>query len=157
MADFGVTLTGLRELEQALRELPDQIAKRTLKGAIRKGGEILKAEIQHNAMAPGIMRTGELAESVEMVFKRNQPTLDPVLQVGFKRPGLSYAHLVELGTRPHILGGAFSGAFHPGAKPKPFIRPALAAKGDEVRETIMAELARGIERAARRLAKRQAG
>lgn len=51
----------------------------------------------------------------------------------------NYAHLVEFGTKPHeirakrgkFLGlpvGARKVVMHPGARPKPFLRPALAAK-----------------------------
>lgn len=35
-----------------------------------------------------------------------------------------YAHLVEFGSAPHIAGGIFKGAEHPGASPQPFFWPA---------------------------------
>ena len=45
----------------------------------------------------------------------------------------NYAHLVEFGTRPHPIGiraskakGKRTGANHPGAAPKPFMRPGYA-------------------------------
>jgi hypothetical protein len=34
-----------------------------------------------------------------------------------------YAHLVEFGARPHIAGGMFAGAQHPGAPAQPFFYP----------------------------------
>lgn len=41
----------------------------------------------------------------------------------------NYAHLVEYGTRAHFLGSSSAGhRMHPGARPKPFIRPAWDAK-----------------------------
>lgn len=50
----------------------------------------------------------------------------------------NYAHLVEWGTKPHSLGksskrkyaivGMQHGAMHPGAAPKPFLRPAFTTK-----------------------------
>jgi len=62
----------------------------------------------------------------------------------------SYAHMVEYGTQPHHMGkGAITtvfkrskkkvnavGAMHPGAKPQPFLRPALDTKGAEAIRTI---------------------
>nr|WP_278520789.1 HK97-gp10 family putative phage morphogenesis protein [Brucella anthropi] len=35
-----------------------------------------------------------------------------------------YAHFIEFGTRPHILGGMFEGAQHPGYVAHPFFYPA---------------------------------
>ncbi len=42
----------------------------------------------------------------------------------------NYAHLVEYGTRAHFLGSSSSTGhkMHPGARPKPFLRPAWDAK-----------------------------
>lgn len=55
----------------------------------------------------------------------------------------NYAHLVEFGTRPHALGrgsklkkGIQTGRVHPGAKPKPFMRPAYLQKQDEALDAI---------------------
>lgn len=39
-----------------------------------------------------------------------------------------YAHLVELGTRPHAIGTGR----HPGTKPRPFLRPAYAANRNAI-------------------------
>lgn len=62
----------------------------------------------------------------------------------------SYAHMVEYGTQPHHMGkGAITtvfkrskktanpvGAMHPGARPRPFMRPAYDAKSGEALRTI---------------------
>ena len=59
----------------------------------------------------------------------------------------NYAHLVEYGTKPHALGKGSklnptkgeaeqSGRMHPGAKPKPFMRPAYLQKQDEALDAI---------------------
>ena len=62
----------------------------------------------------------------------------------------TYAHLVELGTKPHSMtrrnrGGTFKHRRnHPGAQPKPFLRPAFDSKQQEAvtkaREILAAEI-----------------
>lgn len=60
----------------------------------------------------------------------------------------NYAHLVERGTRPHAIPVGAGGAArrHPGAKPKPFLRPALqgqrAAAYAIMLKTMAAEVAK---------------
>lgn len=39
-----------------------------------------------------------------------------------------YAHLAEFGVAPHIVGGRFKGAQHPGFGSRPFFYPAYRAK-----------------------------
>lgn len=39
-----------------------------------------------------------------------------------------YAHLVEFGAAPHIAGGQFAGAKHPGAPAQPFFYPTFRAE-----------------------------
>lgn len=36
-----------------------------------------------------------------------------------------YAHLVEFGAKPHVAGGRYKGAAHPGAQAQPFFWPAF--------------------------------
>ncbi|MFN0133425.1 MAG: HK97-gp10 family putative phage morphogenesis protein [Phycisphaerales bacterium] len=55
----------------------------------------------------------------------------------------NYAHLVEYGTRPHHVGkgsklskGKASGLLHPGARPRPYMRPAYDAKSAEARQLV---------------------
>lgn len=81
-----------------------------------------------------------------------------------KRSARKYAHLAEFGTLPHHIGkGSIThiykgskekpvkrGGLHPGARPKPFLRPAFDAKKDEalvvaerkIREELVKELAK---------------
>jgi len=67
----------------------------------------------------------------------------------------NYAHLVEYGTRAHFLGsGANPGAkMHPGARPKPFLRPAWDAKRDAAiarcREVVLADIEKAVEKRAK--------
>jgi len=88
---------------------------------------------------------------------------------------LNYAHLVEFGTRPHHIGkgddrevslrrkgrnvivgrGHRRGALHPGAVPKPYIRPAYDTKREEAVRVFTEFTARELDRELRRLAKKK--
>lgn len=67
----------------------------------------------------------------------------------------NYAHLVEWGTKPHSLGkgskrkyaivGMQHGAWHPGAVPKPFLRPAYASKREEAVRVFAERLRRDVD------------
>lgn len=61
--------------------------------------------------------------------------------MAFRGQGRSMAHLIELGTQPHsvkkgasVRKGIFVGhkPFHPGTRPRPFVRPAFDATKDDV-------------------------
>lgn len=39
-----------------------------------------------------------------------------------------YAHIVEFGSAPHVVGGIFAGAMHPGTPPQPFFFPSYRAQ-----------------------------
>lgn len=125
MGDFA-HVKGLAELSKFFDELPQKLLRNVLRGSLRAGaGAILpvaRANI-HN-------RTGELAKSLKTGSRI----------VGDKAIGRLYtrnpkAHLVEYGTKPHVItaknrkGLAVGGLFfqsvhHPGARPRAFLRPA---------------------------------
>lgn len=67
----------------------------------------------------------------------------------------NYAHLVEYGTKPHsvgkgskVKGGKQKGTKHPGARPKPFFRPALDTKSHEAMQTFEAYVRADVEKIA---------
>lgn len=69
-----------------------------------------------------------------------------------------YAHLVEYGTQPHSLGKGTrlrqgidtGGRQHPGAKAKPFMRPAAAARKDDAVRVLNERIWHGIMKEAQR-------
>lgn len=77
----------------------------------------------------------------------------------------NYAHLVEFGTSPHSIksgttnkgvagylnrwGAELDGRLHPGAKPKPFMRPAVDTNGEAISAAIEKVLREAIEKEAR--------
>lgn len=57
------------------------------------------------------------------------------------------AVMTELGTKPHILGGRFKGAKHPGTEPKPMLRPAFDNNKQKVVNNLAEIMGRNIEKA----------
>lgn len=60
-------------------------------------------------------------------------TSKPVRKGG---PPYDYSMAIEFGTRPHTLGGFFSGARHPGTRPRPFFWPAYRLRKRPVKAAI---------------------
>lgn len=63
----------------------------------------------------------------------------------------NYAHLVEYGTKPHMIGKVF----HPGAQPKPFMRPAFHTQAENAKNRIIHTVFVELEKEAGRIAKRR--
>lgn len=101
----------------------DAVCKATLE-PIRARTEINAAALRdttHNP--PG----GHLDQGVVTAKIKSNPT-SRVFWVSFKRRARKIAHLVEFGTWPHWQPRRFGGMMHPGARPKPFFRPAFEAE-----------------------------
>lgn len=56
------------------------------------------------------------------------------------RNPVRYAHLVEYGTAPHWQPNRFGGIMHPGARPFPFMRPALEVNRDDAVKAYFTEV-----------------
>jgi hypothetical protein len=67
-----------------------------------------------------------------------------VFWLSFKLRARKIAHLVEFGTAPHWQPRWRGGWMHPGARPKPFIRPAYDAKAGDAVRIISREIWSGI-------------
>ena len=128
MADVHVT--GLSELQKFLDELPVKIEKNIMRGALRAGMNVVKPVAQANAhKVSGLMAAG-LKVGTRVRVGTVTASLKATGPHGF------LAKWVEFGTRAHNIasktGGwlSFGGIFaksvaHPGARPFPFMRPAL--------------------------------
>lgn len=137
-----VEVTGFKELEHALAELPKAVAKSVLRTALKKAGQPVVDAAQ--SLAP--RDTGKLAESIEIKTslsrrqrRRRQKAGDVEQFIGpsTKAP---HGHLVEFGTVKMA--------------PRPFLRPAWDANKDRVLELFAKEMWTAIEKAARRLARK---
>lgn len=172
---FRVSVSGLRELDRALGELPKATAKNVLKRVLLKAGQPVADAA--SAMAP--RDTGELAASVA-VGSRIANSAGKSEFAAAMKGGLGKAAAVGAlrGARRAAAGqGSFAEAYIGPTKAKskragikrivqefgsvkqpgkPFLRPAWDARKDQVLEIIKNDLGDEIIKTARRAAKRKA-
>lgn len=141
----SVEIKGLAELHKTLQELPAKIERNVLRGGLRAGAKVMEAEAER--LCPeglptldGVKRgarKGELKRSIRVTMRASKSTVRATLKAGNKVAW--YAHLVEFGTARHwikprsrkslFIAGLFKEVIdHPGARPKPFMRPAFDGK-----------------------------
>jgi len=141
-----VEIRGLSELHKTLQELPAKIERNILRGGLRAGAKVIEDEAQRlvpvalptmDSVKRGA-RAGELKRSIRVTMRANKSgQVRAQLKAG--NSVAWYAHLVEFGTARHwikpksrkslfLAGLAKELVDHPGAKPKPFMRPAYDNK-----------------------------
>jgi HK97 gp10 family phage protein len=141
-ATSGLRITvDAKELVQALFRLEKVAKKRVASKVIRRAGSPIRAEAKSRVP----VRTGDLKRSI-----RTYVTIRRYTVYGKVESRLPYAHLVELGTKEHYQTRKLKNekkkrkVKHPGAKPKPFLRPAFDSKRDEAvanaRQTLYEEI-----------------
>lgn len=160
MAATTFKVEGLRDLDEALAELPKATAKNVLKRTLIKA--LGPMEAQAEALAPKL--TGELKAGFEIGTKlskrqmaqhRRDVGLTPVMTIDGFRSNPSSAVYVFMG--PH--GSAKSivqefGSVNQG--PQPYMRPAWDSNKISALESIKDDLAEEIEKARARLARKAA-
>lgn len=148
------SVTGLAELQALLDQLPVKLERNVLRGAMRAG-----AKVQLEAAKAAVpVDSGTLRKSLKIRTSARRGVVKATLTAGDKKA--FYARFVEFGTAAHwikpknakaLFFGLFAERVHnPGAKPKPFMRPALdgtvqaatAAAGAYIRARLTKE---GIE------------
>jgi HK97 gp10 family phage protein len=146
MAKF-VKLTGFRDLEKALSELP----KSTGKAVLRRVGKKALEPMQAKAKALSPKDTGLLRWSIVISQKRTRrvpKTRGPIsgIQMAMGPSAgegvLNYAALDEFGT------------VH--AEPHPYMRPAWDSEAEGALNSIKADLGTEIDKSAKRLARKRA-
>ena len=138
MADDAAKINGLPELMKALEQLPEKLARNVLRGAFRAGAKVMAEDAQ--AAVP--VRSGLLRDSIRVTTRVKGGRVSGTVRAGSKggkaRKIARHAHLVEFGTKAHTIRAkpghhalaiGVSKVEHPGARPKPFMRPALDNKG----------------------------
>jgi len=133
MGNNEVTITGLDEIQKLLNRLPANIEANVMRGALRAGVKVIETEAKTRVP----VKTGKLLKSIRISSRKRGSELKVTLKAGGK--GAKHAHLVEFGTQPHVINAKpesvlefLQGIFaktvmHPGARMKPFMRPALDA------------------------------
>lgn len=144
-----VTIKGLSELQKFLDELPAKMERNVVRGGLRAGAKVVMDGAQSLAPVgePSATvarryggRSGALRDSIRIKTGARGGKVTASVVVGGKGKwgaDVFYARFVEYGTRPHWITSRKNGALsiggiafakavhHPGARPQPFMRPAL--------------------------------
>lgn len=158
MSETAIEIKGGKELYDQLQQLPAQIERNVLRGALRAGALVIEEEAK--LMVP--VKSGKLRDSIRVSVRAAQGRVFATIRAGNAQA--FYAHFVEFGTAAHEERpqGAKSLFFaglnrtvveHPGAQPKPFMRPALDARAqaaiDAVADYVRERLPKEFDKAAR--------
>lgn len=128
------TVTGDKEILQNMRRISKAIGGGQMDKIIRDSLEPMRDRTEQNARKlrqegynpPG----GHLDQGVVVAKRDQRGSLYRVYWVSFKNRAKKLAHLVEFGTAPHWQPRRM--IMHPGARAKPFFRPAFEATKEEV-------------------------
>lgn len=155
-------IKGMRELQAELDKLPPKIEANVMRGALRAGAKVIEAEVKANipvaqpsqAAAASGAYPGALRDSVRTSTRSVRGVVRSSVKAGGKNAW--WWRFVEFGTAAHwikpknrsslfLAGLNREVVHHPGAKPHPFMRPAMDAKAvaavEAVREAVRRKLA----------------
>lgn len=135
---INMELTGVKEIDQVLREMPSKLTRQVLQSAARKAARPMVADMK--AGAP--KRSGNLRRSIGIkALKSKVDNLRAVIVVGVRRGKkfkAQHAHLIEFGTKERVAknptgllsfwskGQQVKIARTAGTPARPFIGPAIA-------------------------------
>jgi HK97 gp10 family phage protein len=154
MADgITVQVKGLAQLEEALKEIGEQ-SRKALRSGVRAGLVV----IQKDARTRINNISGDLAKSLTISVRvtPDQGTVTGKLKAGKKQGHI--ARFVELGTAAHEIKPRRAKALqlhgrqivekvdHPGARPKPFLRPAADTKFPDAVDAVAEVTKKSIEK-----------
>jgi HK97 gp10 family phage protein len=147
------TIKGVGTTKSAFRQLQTGLAV-PVNEASRKALRPTLAAAKANLKANGSNKTGAL---MSLLTIRRDPTSPKdktvtVVAPSTKTPHYREAHLVEFGTAPHFEPKI--NHMHPGADPKPFMRPAFEETKEEVVKIFGDSIGPAVEKRAASLAKR---
>lgn len=134
-------IAGGKELDELLRTLPLKIEKNIMRTALRAGAVVLLAEARANVPR----KSNALYKSLRVSTRLRKGQVTASVKAGNRKA--YYAYMVEFGTRAHtedpagdatmVLGGSPRKVVnHPGATPRPFMRPAADTKFQEATRAI---------------------
>ena len=129
MSDL-VHVKGLSDLQALLDTLPDKLERNVMRGALRAGMKPIKNAAQDGAAKA----TGTLAAGLKVSVRARAGKVTATLRAAGKHGYL--ARWIEYGTSAHqirakkgsallVAGQPVNIVDHPGARPQPFMRPAL--------------------------------
>jgi len=134
MSDIRVK--GLADLNKFLQQLPAKVEQSVLRGALRAGANVVMAEAKANVPVD----SGQLRDGLKVSTNSRRGRVTAKVKATGKHAFI--APWLEYGTAAHkitakkgkglFFGGLFvKGVQHPGARPKPFLRPALDGRAQD--------------------------
>ena len=153
--DEILSIDGGKELAEMLKTLPLKIERNIMRAALRAGARVIANEAKKNVP----IKMGNLKRSIRTDSTRTKGGVEATARAGGRSGGKNkdksafYAQFVEYGTAPHIIRAgdkkkkltfiardgkkvSTTQVSHTGAKAKPFMRPALDAKGNEALKAV---------------------
>jgi hypothetical protein len=143
---------GRDKVRRKLRTLPDIVVQEVRSGLAIAAQDVV--DMQKRLVA---VDDGDLRDSIRWQYGNEARTKYSQCGRGVKdalsvritagNTKVRYAHLVEFGAAPHIAGGIFEGASHPGAAAQPFFYPAYRARKKAAVSRIKRSMRRGAKKA----------
>jgi len=148
-----VNVAGFKDLQKFLNTLAPKIERNILRAALSKGARVVRDEAK--TLVPVALpneenrklyggHAGALRNSLRVGSRARGGKVTAYIRAGGKKKGADtyYAHWVEYGTRTHFINSKsgylrINGRWvkapvtHPGAKAKPFLRPALDSRASD--------------------------
>ena len=148
-----IRVSGLRELDKALSELPKATGKNVLRRVLRNVAAPIAEDMRSRAPdAPGSSPNRDLRQSIGVSTKLS-PNQRRLHRRAFRNDKASVEVFVGAGALPHPHLQEFGSVNH---GPQPFARPAWDAHKHMALAKIKEELWSEIDKAAKRIARKQA-
>lgn len=143
-------IEGMDKLKQKFQRMPQAVRDEILKAIPASAGELvamqkrlaprdkgaLENSIRYEAdQFRAVVMAGGTAATRREVRKGSGQFTDEAV-------------LVEFGTKPHIVGGKFAGAKHPGTPARPFFFPAWRAMKKRIKGRLSRSITTGIKKVA---------
>lgn len=146
-------IVGGKELADLLAKLPAKVEANIMRSALRAGAKVYLDQVKQNIpVASGILR-----DSARITTRKTKEgKISASVKVGNRQA--FYAHMVEFGTRPHIIkakpgsalnvnGAEVKSVNHPGIAPRPYMRPAADAKFGAAVAAVTAQIRKRLTKA----------
>ena len=152
MANDLFKLRGGPELQKMLNTLPAKIEKNIMRSALRAGARVIANEAKANVP----VGDGDLKRSIKVSTGGKRGNVYAKVKAGDQKAW--YYRFVEFGTAAHTIqpknkkalffnGGFAHSVVHPGAKAKPFMRPALDSKSGEAIQAVGEQIRKRLNKA----------
>lgn len=150
-APLTVEIKGLAELQEVLKSFPQRVAKNIMSRSVYAGAAVVRDDARKRAPTG---KTGKLKKSIRIKKARARRGSTEVIYRVYT--AAYYGHMVERGTKAHHIERVNAKALkigkdyiiefdHPGAKKKPFLRPALDENTRAIIDAMRLKMKAGID------------